>query len=193
MHVFAFPSYLIITERETERETEAERDTQRERERERETLALLYLPPSALLPSADADGATCQQQVLILTCLTSLPSLCADTPSSYALLHDCILVKADKTQAEIDAEARAWKDYFGNCVKAPIGYKTYMIEDPALQKNGEDEGEGKWFKFTPEVGPVGERKPKPFAFKTILPGPSRLVAVKLPRPMGITFEMDSQG
>ena len=110
-------------------------------------------------------------------------------PSSYAL----VLGEADKTQAEIDAEARAWKDYFGNCVKAPIGYKTYMIEDPALHKNAEDEGEGKWVKFTPEVGPVGERKPKPFAFKTVLKGPSRLVAVKLPRPMGITFEMDSQG
>lgn len=48
-------------------------------------------------------------------------------------------------------------------------------------------------KFSPAVGPVGERKPMPYAFQRILPPPSRLVAVKLPRPLGITFEMDDQG
>eukprot|EP00951_Prasinocladus_malaysianus_P009539 scaffold69678_cov42-Prasinocladus_malaysianus.AAC.1 len=68
-------------------------------------------------------------------------------------------------------EDRAWKDYFGNFVRAPIGYKAFLIEDPGIQALGPRNQES-WVKVTPEVGPVGERKPLPYAFKRILSPPS---------------------
>lgn len=40
---------------------------------------------------------------------------------------------------------------------------------------------------------MGARKPKPYAFKRVLAPPSTLVSVRMPRPLGITFEMDEKG
>mmetsp|Transcript_7227 Transcript_7227/g.18804 ORF Transcript_7227/g.18804 Transcript_7227/m.18804 type:complete len:315 (+) Transcript_7227:91-1035(+) len=104
-----------------------------------------------------------------------------------------------ETQAATDdakstAEDKAWKDYWGNYVRAPVGYKSFLIQDPQIDINGTSANDPeRWIKFTPEVGPVGARKPKPYAFKRVLAPPSTLVSVRMPRPLGITFEMDEKG
>jgi hypothetical protein len=68
------------------------------------------------------------------------------------------------------------------------------LQPPRLQINGTSASDPeKWFKFTPEVGAVGKRKPLPFAFQRVLAPPSTLVSVRMERPLGITFEMDDAG
>lgn len=99
---------------------------------------------------------------------------------------------AGTTSPSVDE--RPWKDYWGNFVRAPIGYESFLIQDPQLEINGTSASDPeKWFKFTPEVGAVGKRKPLPFAFQRVLAPPSTLVSVRMERPLGITFEMDDAG
>eukprot|EP00775_Hariotina_reticulata_P008175 gene8175-8366_t len=40
------------------------------------------------------------------------------------------------------------------------------------------------------VGPVDDRKPRTFVFNKVLPQPSEILAVTLPRPIGVVFEYD---
>jgi len=42
-----------------------------------------------------------------------------------------------------------------------------------------------------DVGPLQEMEPRTFVFEKILPSPSQLVQVSLPRPLGIVFEEDA--
>lgn len=43
-----------------------------------------------------------------------------------------------------------------------------------------------------EVGPVGARELRTFVFNPLLPQPSNIIAVTLPRPLGVVFEYDVQ-
>eukprot|EP00873_Tetraselmis_striata_P001020 jgi/Tetstr1/421284/TSEL_001157.t1 len=43
-----------------------------------------------------------------------------------------------------------------------------------------------------DVGPVGSREPRTFVFEKLLPHPSKLIKVTLPRPLGIVFEEDER-
>ncbi|KIZ00235.1 hypothetical protein MNEG_7727 [Monoraphidium neglectum] len=42
------------------------------------------------------------------------------------------------------------------------------------------------------VGKVGATEPRTFVFEKLLPGPSQIVCVTLPRPLGVVFEFDER-
>mmetsp|Transcript_12730 Transcript_12730/g.27574 ORF Transcript_12730/g.27574 Transcript_12730/m.27574 type:complete len:290 (-) Transcript_12730:387-1256(-) len=43
-----------------------------------------------------------------------------------------------------------------------------------------------------DVGPIKKRLPRTFVFSKVLPGPSEILAVTLPRPLGIVLEYDER-
>lgn len=71
------------------------------------------------------------------------------------------------------------RDRFGELAFRPVSYTPWPVEDAAAA-GGEAVRIG--------VGPVGATAPRTFIFDKVLPPPSRLVVVTLPRPLGVVFE-----
>lgn len=74
------------------------------------------------------------------------------------------------------------RDRYGELAFKAVSYTPWPVQA------GDDAGEP----IRIEVGTVGKIQLRTFLFEKILPQPSQLIVVKLPRPLGIIFEEDSR-
>jgi hypothetical protein len=75
------------------------------------------------------------------------------------------------------------RDRYGELAFRAVSYTPWPV------KAGEDDA-GEPIRI--EVGAVGDKQLRTFLFEKILPPPSQLVIIKLPRPLGIVFEEDKR-
>ena len=75
------------------------------------------------------------------------------------------------------------RDRFGELSYRPISYTPWPVEASALEKESCES-------IRIPVGPIGATQPRSFIFDRILPQPSVMIVVTLPRPLGIIFEED---
>eukprot|EP00887_Chlorella_sp_A99_P005104 scaffold25.g5104.t1 len=80
---------------------------------------------------------------------------------------------------EAPAGSQPARDNKGELAFTPVGNTPWPVEEGA-------QGE----RLRINVGPVGATQHRTFVFNRRLPGPSRLLAVTLDRPLGIVFEED---
>eukprot|EP00879_Flechtneria_rotunda_P002418 GHRR01002615.1.p1 GENE.GHRR01002615.1~~GHRR01002615.1.p1 ORF type:complete len:300 (+),score=51.45 GHRR01002615.1:96-995(+) len=80
-------------------------------------------------------------------------------------------------QAPDSQAAQPERDKDGLLALRPVSYTPWPITVDC-------EGE----RLRIDVGPVKNRKPRTFVFNKLLPQPSEVVAITLPRPMGVVFE-----
>ena len=84
---------------------------------------------------------------------------------------------------EVPEGAEPARDYRGELAFKAISYTPWPVDE-------QDAAEAEAVRI--EVGTVGSKEARTYLFDKLLPQPSQLVVVRLPRPLGIVFEEDTR-
>jgi len=105
-------------------------------------------------------------------------------PPPKTLVDEGRVFEDDATGAVFEAPrgVEPLRDKQGELVLRPVSYTPWPV---GVGEEGEV--------VRVRVGPVRDTQPRSFLFRRLLPGPSALVTVTLPRPLGVVLEYDEAG
>ena len=145
------------------------------------TLAFTFSPPPACF---DAQCQASKDAIFAASIITPILAFAAAATFIFTRSRSDNIFNDPDTGATFEAPegTEPLRDRYGELAFRAISYTPWPIQA------GEDSGEA----IRIEVGTVGATQLRTFLFEKILPQPSQLIVVKLPRPLGIVFEEDTR-